>query len=62
MTYSGKGTTTVPMNRRELLGTIGVGAPALLLAREAAGKPASATAVPAFAGKNAVVPLPFDPK
>ena len=50
------------MNRRELLGTIGVGAPALLLAREAAGKPASATAVPAFAGKNAVVPLPFDPK
>jgi Fe-Mn family superoxide dismutase len=50
------------MNRRELLGGIGVGAPALFLAREAAAKPAAPPAPPAFAGKHAVVPLPFDAK
>jgi Fe-Mn family superoxide dismutase len=53
------------MNRREVLGGIGVGAPALLLAREATAAPAKPGAgplPPAFAGKHAVVPLPFDPK
>jgi Fe-Mn family superoxide dismutase len=64
------------ISRREVLGSIGtitVGAPALLLAAEG-GKPAAPApgALPAahapgaaggaFAGKHAIAPLPFDPK
>jgi len=55
------------ISRRQLLSSAAVGAPALLLATEknsrAAPPPAPApSAASAFAGKHAVVPLPFDPK
>src|SRR4051794_38714661 len=57
------------MNRRDLLGAIAVGAPALVLAREEgsarAATPASkgtgGSVPPAFAGKHVPAPLPFDP-
>ena len=57
------------INRREALRTITTGTPAILIAAAAgdalaaspAGKTA-AVAAPVFAGKHAIVPLPFDPK
>src|SRR5579862_8953735 len=56
------------MNRRELFGMVAVGAPALVLASEEgrarAATPAakgSGSLPPAFAGKHAPAPLPFDP-
>jgi superoxide dismutase, Fe-Mn family len=53
------------MNRRELLGVVAIGAPALALAaterRALAVDKAKSAAAGAFAGKHAPVPLPFDP-
>jgi Fe-Mn family superoxide dismutase len=56
------------MNRRELLGVVAIGAPALLLAREEGRAQAATPAakgsgvVPTvFAGKHVPAPLPFDP-
>jgi Fe-Mn family superoxide dismutase len=56
------------INRREILTGIAVAAPAVLVAassKEAFGQTPSSTGgatAPAFAGKHAVAPLPFDPK
>jgi Fe-Mn family superoxide dismutase len=56
------------ISRRHLLTSAAVGAPALLLAAEKSSRaappppPVAASSGSAFAGKHAVVPLPFDPK
>jgi Fe-Mn family superoxide dismutase len=62
------------MNRRDALGTLAIGAPALLVAaaeshalaapaaNKAAATPTAGAGATAFAGKHVVAPLPFDAK